>query len=175
MGTGVFLPPWCESRGKCLCRRGRVVSVHGTHVKNRMCDPGREASQSPAPPLCLYCTTATYFPQNVMVSAVKCPLAAQSAAPQIVKTLQRFRPNLPLRTLCLSFEVLKPIGNSPSKGKLNVKVSWFESWIVYTYLCMYTNKSCALIKTILWTEMGKIKTFVLIHISQIKTIITGIY
>lgn len=58
-------------------------------------------------------------------------------------------------TPCVFSWKSKLIGISLSKAKLNVQLSWFKSWNVYIYLCMYTNKSCALIKQ--YSELNWVK------------------
>lgn len=148
-------------RGKMYFTITSEVTQHEKKEEEVICNMNEDAKR----PLCLYCIPAVYFPQNVLISAVKCPIATtQSVGPQNCKTPEavdwEWRLSVPKCVFHLKFKL---IGKSLRQRQVNVKVSWSQSWIVYTYLCMYTNKSCALIKTILWTEMGKIKTFVLIH------------
>lgn len=62
------------------------------------------------------------------------------------------------------------------KSRLSIYQQWVQmqicskSWIVYTYLCVYINKPCALIKQYTKVKWVKSKTFILIHLSQMKTL-----
>lgn len=93
-----------------------------------VCNMNQEAKRSLLLFVLYFCNFR--FPLNVLISAVKCSITSVTAGTPKLKAQRSLPGGNPLCNLCLYLK-FKLIGISPSKSKFNVKLSWFESWIVY--------------------------------------------
>ena len=97
-----------------------TVTSEAKHEKKE--DVNEDAKR---PLCCLYCVPAVYFPQNVLISAVKRPTRQSVGPPKIVKLPRSSRLRAtPLCTqMCVSFEVQTDWKKSLRQRQVNVKVS----------------------------------------------------